>query len=166
MIKITRTDAPEILARLGPGWAHTHVKDLEEGKAKLNFGEGVYGHADVRSALRAMQHSKCCYCEVHMDEYTPRHVEHWRPKGAVKQDEDAPELKPGYFWLAYTWDNLFLACWLCNSVHKRTLFPLRKIDELIKRLGLSVRLWNACSALTAAIRVSRGPHRIHSSLPS
>jgi uncharacterized protein (TIGR02646 family) len=125
VIKVTRTAEPEVLARLGPGWVRAHVKDVQEEKAKLNFGEGVYGHDDVRWALRQMQHSKCCYCEVHMDEYTPRHVEHWRPKAAVKQDDDALELKPGYYWLAYKWDNLFLACTLCNSVHKRTLFPLR-----------------------------------------
>lgn len=32
---------------------------------------------------------------------------------------------PGYFWLAYAWDNLFLSCALCNQRYKRTLFPLR-----------------------------------------
>ena len=33
--------------------------------------------------------------------------------------------RPGYYWLAYAWDNLFFACQLCNQRHKRNLFPLR-----------------------------------------
>jgi hypothetical protein len=32
--------------------------------------------------------------------------------------------QPGYFWLAYVWENLFLACQLCNQTFKRNLFPL------------------------------------------
>lgn len=34
--------------------------------------------------------------------------------------------KPGYFWLAYDWDNLFFACEVCNRRNKKTLFPLRE----------------------------------------
>jgi hypothetical protein len=32
--------------------------------------------------------------------------------------------KPGYYWLAYEWNNLFLACQLCNQLFKKNLFPL------------------------------------------
>src|SRR5690606_12865612 len=32
---------------------------------------------------------------------------------------------PGYYWLAYEWQNLFLACRRCNGQYKRNLFPLR-----------------------------------------
>jgi hypothetical protein len=52
-------------------------------------------------------------------------VEHFRPKGAWQQREGTPLRYPGYFWLAYTWDNLFLSCALCNQRYKRNLFPLR-----------------------------------------
>ena len=51
-------------------------------------------------------------------------VEHYRPKGGVRQnDPDALE-QPGYFWLAYVWENLFFACQLCNQSFKKNLFPL------------------------------------------
>lgn len=33
--------------------------------------------------------------------------------------------RPGYFWLAYSWANLFYSCQLCNEAFKRELFPLR-----------------------------------------
>lgn len=33
-------------------------------------------------------------------------------------------MRPGYFWLAYDWDNLLLACQICNQRHKKNAFPL------------------------------------------
>lgn len=32
--------------------------------------------------------------------------------------------KPGYWWLAYSWDNWLFACELCNSTWKMNQFPL------------------------------------------
>ncbi|MCX7112967.1 MAG: hypothetical protein NTX45_23190 [Proteobacteria bacterium] len=32
--------------------------------------------------------------------------------------------KPGYYWLAYAWDNLLLSCERCNRQYKKNLFPL------------------------------------------
>lgn len=51
-------------------------------------------------------------------------VEHFRPKGGWRQSPGQPIEQPGYYWLAYEWSNLFLACGPCNSRHKRNLFPL------------------------------------------
>src|SRR5207248_2896103 len=52
-------------------------------------------------------------------------VEHFRPKGGYKQRETDELKRPGYYWLAYAWDNLFCSCQLCNQRFKRNLFPLR-----------------------------------------
>ena len=52
-------------------------------------------------------------------------VEHFRPKGGYKQRRRGPARRPGYYWLAYDWDNLFYSCQLCNQRFKRNLFPLR-----------------------------------------
>jgi len=32
--------------------------------------------------------------------------------------------RPGYYWLAYEWTNLFFACQICNQKFKANLFPL------------------------------------------
>jgi len=48
-----------------------------------------------------------------------RDVEHFRPKGPVVK-----ESHPGYWWLAYDWDNLLIACKVNNTVHKANNFPL------------------------------------------
>lgn len=51
-------------------------------------------------------------------------VEHYRPKGAVRQEPGSPEQLPGYYWLAYSWENLYLCCQICNRSGKKDLFPL------------------------------------------
>lgn len=50
-------------------------------------------------------------------------VEHFRPKKAVLED-DGRLRRPGYYWLAYTWENLLLACAECNRRQKRNNFPI------------------------------------------
>ena len=51
-------------------------------------------------------------------------MEHFRPKGGYQQTEKQPLQKPGYYWLAYNFSNLFFACQKCNEVYKRNYFPL------------------------------------------
>lgn len=58
-----------------------------------------YKYQDVKDALHALYHKKCAFCEQRIE--VP-HVEHFRPKSI-------------YYWLAYSWDNLLLACSTCNS---------------------------------------------------
>lgn len=58
-----------------------------------------------------------------MDVLRNRDVEHYRPKTqAVGQDG---EMRVGYWWLAWTWENLFFSCDGCNRFEKNDLFPLR-----------------------------------------
>ncbi len=84
-----------------------------------------YRWQEVKNVLVAMHCSKCCYCEK---KYTTRaylHVEHFRPKSGFRQArKQTKDELPGYYWLAYRWENLLLSCYDCNSRHKRTFFPL------------------------------------------
>ncbi|MEM6757875.1 MAG: hypothetical protein AAF601_00205 [Pseudomonadota bacterium] len=86
-------------------------------------------HTKFKDDLMACHHGNCAYCEAPV-ENQPGDVEHYRPKGAVKVG-DNQKVKinhpqhgemdhPGYFWKAYSWDNLLLACRHCNSDHKHT----------------------------------------------
>jgi uncharacterized protein (TIGR02646 family) len=77
------------------------------------------------AALEKAQSGKCCYCEVIIPKpYALLHVEHYRPKARYQQSRGQKKRFPGYYWLAYEWDNLFLACHFCNSSNKRNFFPL------------------------------------------
>lgn len=70
-----------------------------------------YKYRDFRTTLEVdLYHRKCAYCET--DKYD-RHIEHYRPK------------RGGYYWLAFSWDNLIVACSKCNE-NKGNKFPLEE----------------------------------------
>lgn len=58
-----------------------------------------YKKDDIKSVLKTIHYHKCAFCESKTESL---HVEHFRPKTT-------------YYWLAYSWDNLLLACPHCNS---------------------------------------------------
>jgi uncharacterized protein (TIGR02646 family) len=90
----------------------------------FEFDGDVYADAAVKSALKRTQFDKCCYCEGRIMAWSPGDVEHFRPKTRVQQRRRAPLQYPGYYWLAYRWENLLFACDICNRSNKRNLFPL------------------------------------------
>jgi uncharacterized protein (TIGR02646 family) len=101
-------------------------KLYRSGKRKMNVRKSIYASKAVRAALDDCQHGKCCYCETRIQEpYADKHVEHWRPKLSSRQSRNQTSIWPGYYWLAYSWDNLLLSCAFCNRDNKRDRFPLK-----------------------------------------
>lgn len=97
------------------GWfslAADRTKRAKADKKRHIFDDTVYGHAEVRAALTEGFHRKCAYCESPLPDFGWP-VEHFRPKGAVTGTRH-----PGYYWLAYDWENLYPACVACNSVRR------------------------------------------------
>ena len=82
----------------------------------------IAGYRVVAADLLAMQHNKCCYCERHIPKNL-NDVEHYRPKTQAKRQPGCLD-EHGYWWLAFTWDNLLYACPNCNQLHKKVWFPL------------------------------------------
>lgn len=74
----------------------------------------LYGDSRVRAALEKLFADKCAYCEASGVAGFEWDVEHFRPKGRVAEDQH----HPGYYWLAYTWTNLYLSCTFCNQRRK------------------------------------------------
>lgn len=74
-----------------------------------------YKYKDIKAALLPIYHNKCAFCETIVEQL---HVEHYRPK------------RGGYYWLAFSWDNLLLACPTCNT-NKGSDFPLENEDRKI-----------------------------------
>ena len=71
----------------------------------------LYAEDDLRASLEKLFRNKCAYCESHGIAGFPWDVEHYRPKGRVAEDDT----HPGYYWLAYTWTNLYPSCVFCNQ---------------------------------------------------
>lgn len=131
MIQVQRPpNGPSILKKLGEKRTRFDCDaydacpdDYRSGKQRFQERK-YYSKKKVKDLLVKIHNSKCCYCEKKLWPYY-LHVEHFRPRYGVRQsfDQKSDEL-PGYYWLAYRWENLLLACLDCNSRFKRTFFPL------------------------------------------
>lgn len=124
MIRIDRsnTTTPASLAAAEPGGL-VDLRTLRVTRAlkSTDFKRNIYGSDDVKSALWAMQHAKCSYCEGKY-ERSYSDVEHFRPKTVAVRDDGTSG--PGYWWLAYRFDNLYFSCASCNRP-KKDRFPLQ-----------------------------------------
>jgi uncharacterized protein (TIGR02646 family) len=137
MIRIHKpTAAPPKLTIEGKNKAAEHhteyianTSDYQSGTKTFNFASSIYNHHSVKEALVLAQHQKCCFCERLIG--NDGDVEHFRPKSAYTQNKKLE--RPGYYWLAYDWDNLYLSCSACNQRQKKNLFP---IDDTKKRAHL------------------------------
>lgn len=94
------------------------------GEKTFSFDSSIYGHELIKSKLIKAQYGKCAFCESNITPIDYGDVEHFRPKGGVSQNDKCKITKPGYYWLAYDWNNLLLACSICNRRYKKNLFPL------------------------------------------
>src|SRR6516165_11718882 len=82
------------------------------------FQQDLWGR--FRAALTELFSGKCAFCESLVDRVEFGEIHHFRPKSSVQED---PKF-PGYYWLAYEWNNLLLACGLC-AMSKRNHFPIQ-----------------------------------------
>lgn len=98
-------------------------------ECEYKFKSSVYANKIWKKQLLRDQSNKCCFCESKIKHVDADDVEHFRPKGESKQSISDIENKPGYYWLAYDWDNLLIACPRCNRREKSSLFPLLNPDE-------------------------------------
>lgn len=90
-----------------------------------DFKKSIYGSDAVKLQLLKDQHYKCAYCEKKITDLT-NDVEHFRPKTKCQQKKVNATAFIGYWWLAYTWENLLYSCSVCNRSYKKDIFPLEK----------------------------------------
>lgn len=133
MIKIIKGDPPDILEEVNEDHRLTMEIRYDCSMVEYKSGELAFEFAadyrlpEVQGTLRERQHDKCCFSEAKfVGDYA--HVEHFRPKGRVDIVETKERLYPGYYWLAYSWANLFLCKQMINVSYKKNYFPL--VNEL------------------------------------
>ena len=125
MIRVAKPEqAPAILRNRGQRTIEADRRAFENGERTFKFDRSIYGAKSVKNALIKAQHDKCAFCESQVSHIAYGDVEHYRPKAGVRQSDPDPLEQPGYYWLAYVWENLFFACQLCNQRFKKNLFPL------------------------------------------
>jgi uncharacterized protein (TIGR02646 family) len=133
MIRVVKPIAPPaVLLTRGASAAQNHCNDYDTSPAEyrsgtktFDFDKSIYAAREVKDALLVAQHNKCAFCESSVRHISYGAVEHFRPKAGYKQRKGDGLKRPGYYWLAYDWDNLFFCCQLCNEQFKQNHFPLR-----------------------------------------
>jgi hypothetical protein len=122
-----------------------HCDDVDNGTdpADIKIQESLYSRRSIKKIhfrdKAGPFRGKCAYCEAFFADFQRGDVEHFRPKGAVTDENDQVILirdskgneHPhwGYYWLAYDTTNLMPSCQLCNQpsddrLGKRTRFPI------------------------------------------
>lgn len=132
MIRVVRGETgPAAFERNAARDAQKHMDEYDADPTAYQSGEkrfkvtNTYKMSSLKNALINSQHGKCAFTEAKLHHISYGDVEHWRPKGAVRQSEGAPVERPGYYWLAYDWNNLFIVSTLANQQFKKEIFPLR-----------------------------------------
>lgn len=127
MIHIARAPEPPQLARAREmGLASLRIKRIHGVIESDDFADT---YRVVKDELWRMQYMKCCYCE-HKSKQMYNDVEHFRPKTRADRSPGSTTLE-GYWWLAWSWENLLFACSTCNRTEKNARFPLASADVLI-----------------------------------
>ena len=108
MIEVLLSQKPAVLQRKESAWlAELNRAVSPTAREKIT---NKYRHPEIKTALDTMFHGKCAYCESKIRHVSDPHIEHYRPKRTFPR-------------LTFAWDNLLLACGICNST--TSLFNVR-----------------------------------------
>ena len=104
MRKVTRPAIPESLLQNADRWQQELTDALEaqeQDHSLIRKCQNRYRQDDIREALEEMYGGLCCYCESKTGIADFSHIEHRKPKNKYPK-------------LTFDWDNLHLACPVCN----------------------------------------------------
>lgn len=103
MVRINKGPKPAVLVENADKWTKALLNCYASGAVVPEAIASAYNCAEVKNALRNEARRKCMYCESDIAHVAHEHIEHFRPKARKKYPE-----------LTFDWDNLGLACPVCN----------------------------------------------------
>jgi uncharacterized protein (TIGR02646 family) len=111
---------PAILAAQGTTWRDELIARLATGQKPTDAMLGRYRHPQIKDSLLSETAEKCAYCESKIRHVAYGDIEHVIPKSKVPEK-------------AYEWENLTLACDVCNTNKGDTYSddPTQSQDALI-----------------------------------
>ena len=107
MIRLTKDAEPQILLDNARAWTNELVAAIQNGDDVSSLRAKRYGHRDIKSALIKETNEKCAYCES-----KPLHVDYGDVEHIVPKSVDP--------LVTYQWDNLTIACSVCNTNKSNT----------------------------------------------
>ncbi len=133
MRNILRRPEPQSLRENGAQWRQELLDELAKGdqadKDRLKLLYRKYAQADVKKTLDSMYNKRCCYCESNIRVVSTPHIEHRKPKDKDKFPE-----------LTFDWDNLHLACQICNQKKGSRWDVARPILDAVHDVPISKHL--------------------------
>ncbi len=102
MIKLEKLQEPARLSANAAKWTKTLLDKEANGEEPTAAERSRYRHPDIKAVLVQETHGKCAYCESRLQHIHHGDVEHMFPKS----------LDPAK---TFEWQNLTLACEICNQ---------------------------------------------------
>ena len=93
---------PKVLQDKAQQWTEELLAVLARGEKPTDAIKGRYRHPDIKNAIKVETSDKCAYCESKITHIAYGDIEHIIPKSKVPAR-------------AYEWQNLTLACDICNG---------------------------------------------------
>jgi len=103
---------------------------------RFSFDNYLIAWAEVRTALSRLFHAKCAYCEIALESDSGVVHRHRPPSDTLTERRE--HLPDHYWWLAYHWSNLYLACSACNRA-KASHFPIEGRRSPVKGNAADLR---------------------------
>lgn len=103
MIKISKKPEPNILSVNKVNWTNELLGYIRRNEKVPSSVSNRYNQQEVKIVLRNECRNKCMYCESPIAHISYEHIEHIKPKAKTKFPE-----------LTFAWENLGLACPVCN----------------------------------------------------
>ena len=138
MIRIKKSKTPEIFTKKGSPSVEEimKAKDFFSKKANANgaFPFVFYSRYkdSYKNDLIKNFNYRCAYCETLVLDNSRGDIEHFRPKGEL-ENSAGKKIRPGYYWLAADWKNLYLSCTLCNQDTTLEMFDPDNPNDVIKQ---------------------------------
>ncbi|WP_223415301.1 MULTISPECIES: HNH endonuclease [unclassified Pseudomonas] len=142
MIKLIKSEIPNILRVNGPEWTRIVLQKQAESLELTASEKSRYAHPEIKAAIIQETNGKCAYCESKVRHIAYGDIEHVIPKSSE------PEL-----W--FDWENLTLACDVCNTNkgNKRGVVDPYAVDPEQRFVFLGSVVWPVPGDETAALSV-------------
>jgi uncharacterized protein (TIGR02646 family) len=103
MISLTKIDCPQVLLDNAENWRDELMAVIASGEEATRTQKNRYNHRDIKDAVISETSGKCAYCESKIRHVDDGDIEHIDPK--------APHPEK-----SFEWNNLTLACTICNRL--------------------------------------------------
>ncbi len=111
MIKLSKSKKPQVLVDNANQWTKEYLDCLNANQKPSDTIAHRYNHPEIKAALEEETAGKCAYCESKIKHIAFGDIEHILPKKKTARPD-----------LYVDWNNLTLACEICNRTCKKDYY--------------------------------------------